>query len=478
MFSKVTNRSKRSFAYYLSLGYALIYILTALTIYLVSSHVITKSARGYDKQDVLAESEELVELLEQNADGNLLAEQVTRERYPPSTIFIVRVINRIGQIEYTLTWPKKINLPDWQEYTPPHAGEQLPPIGHSEYYIPTLQRHIQIETAAVQDGRILQVGKGSFLEVNQKSMLRRLLAVFVILATLFSVTTALFLIMITTRPIKNLTAVMQNIIAEGTFEQETPPIQSRIHELNTLGEIFTLMTEKYANLIRAMRQTMDNVAHDFRTPLTRIRGSAELALQETQLSTSLQETLADIIEDCDRSKLQLQNLMDAREVESGFVKLNQQHFNLILLVEEIIDLYTILADERAITLNLTAPPAPLMVTGDRARLARVLANLLDNAIKYSLPHKPVNLILNSTNGRVTIALQDYGIGIPEHELALIWQRLYRGQQACETGKGLGLGLNIAQVIVVAHGGTITVTSDPQNSTIFTVTLPINATCKT
>ena len=247
-----------------------------------------------------------------------------------------------------------------------------------------------------------------------------------------------------------------------------------IGELDTLGHLFTVMTEKYAALIQAMRQTMDNVAHDFRTPLTRIRGASELALNNRELPTELSETLADIIEDCDRAKLQLQNLMDVREMESGFVKLNIQSFSLTQVITEIIDLYSLLAEEKNISLTAEFPSEEIIVEGDRSRLARALANLVDNAVKYTRKSGTVTLTFQIHPDTVTICVKDSGIGIPEEEQGLIWQRLFRGKQAREAEKGLGLGLNIVQVIISAHKGDVTLTSSPGQGTTFCVTLPKKA----
>lgn len=471
MFFGRINKVFRSFAFYLCLGYLVVYALCTVSIYVLASQVITKSARGYDRQDVTAESEELVELIQQSAGSNLLAEQVTMERYPPSTIFIVRVINRRGQVEYTMTWPKKIDLPDWRVYTPPQEASSLPPAGLSEYYIKPLGRHIQIQTTLLEDGRVLQVGKGSFLEVDQKSMLARMLLVFALLSTLFSVLSGIFMMVITLRPIHHITDSMSHIIETGAFETGAPPVKSLIAELDTLGRLFTIVTEKYANLIQAMRQTMDNIAHDFRTPLTRIRGAAELALNHRDLPQDVSDTLADIIEDCDSAKLQLQNLMDAREMESGFVRLNIRPFNLTKLIDEIVDLYTLVAEEKEISLKTDLPTADMLVRGDRSRLVRVFANLIDNAIKYTPQRGSVIVSFTADDTGITTCVRDTGIGIPQEELALIWQRLFRGQQAREAEKGLGLGLNIVQAIVAAHGGKVWADSTSGQGTAFYVTLP-------
>jgi len=470
MFSGRMTKKIRSFAFYLGMGYLIVYALCTVCIFYLSSRVITQSARGYDRQDVRAESDELVDLINQNTDGNLLAEQVTMEHYPPSTLFLVRVLNKKGQVEYTITWPKKIELPEWGTYTP-EGKTPLPPVGLSEYYIKPLQRHIQIQTTLLKDGRILQVGKGSFLEVDQKSMMARMLLIFAALSTLFSFLSGVFMMVITLRPLRLITEAMTHIIETGAFEKGAPPVKSMIDELDTLGHLFTVMTEKYANLIQAMRQTMDNVAHDFRTPLARIRGASEMALNSKNLPAELAETLADIIEDCDRAKLQLQNLMDVREMESGFVKLNIQPFSLTQVVAEIIDLYSLVAEEKHLSLTAHFPSEEIMLDGDKQRLARAFANLVDNALKYTPKHGAVSVSFELQPETITLYVKDNGIGIPEEEQGLIWQRLFRGKQAREAEKGLGLGLNIVQVIISAHGGKVDVTSTPGQGSTFRVILP-------
>ena len=473
MFSGRMSKKFRSFAFYLSMGYLIVYALCTGCIFFLSSRMITKSVRGFDRQDVRAESDELVELIGQNTDGNLLAEQVTMEHYPPSTIFIVRVLNRNGQVEYTITWPKRIDLPEWSTYTP--DGENpLPPAGLSEYYIRPLHRHIQIQTSHLKDGRILQVGKGSFLELDQKSMMARMLLVFAALSTLFSFLSGVFMMIITLRPINRITDAMTDIIDTGAFEKGVPPVKSMIAELDTLGRLFTVMTEKYANLIQAMRQTMDNVAHDFRTPLTRIRGASELALNAKNLPPDLAETLADIIEDCDRAKLQLQNLMDVREMESGFVKLNMQPFSLTQVIVEIIDLYSLIAEEKHISLAADLPAEEIFLDGDRQRLARAFANLVDNALKYTPRNGSVTLTFDIQTDTATVCVKDTGIGIPKEEQGLIWQRLFRGKKAREEEKGLGLGLNIVHVIIAAHGGSVSLDSVSGQGSTFCVSLPRHA----
>lgn len=470
MFSGRLNKRFRSFAFYLAVGYLTVYVVSTGVLFFLNSHFITKTARKFDRQDAFAESEELKDILNQNTDGNWLAEEVTIERYPPSTIFFVRVLSTNGLVEYSAIRPADVDLHEWRVCTP-KAGEPLPPEGWSELYLKPIRRHMQIFTSRLNNGRTLQVGKGSFLEVDQKSMSARYLLLFMALSTLLSFVSGIGMMLLTLRPINRITASMTQIIESAAFEKGAPPVGSSIAELDTLGRLFTVMTEKYANLIKAMRETMDNVAHDFRTPLARIRGAAELALHDAAASPILADTLADIIEDCDRVQLQLQNLMDTREMESGFVKLNIQPFSLSHVMAEIIDLYLVLAEEKQQSLKAEFPATDIVIEGDRQRIARAFANLVDNALKYTQKGGCVNVTFEERPDAVVTRVSDNGIGIPPEEQNLIWQRLFRGRQAREAEKGLGLGLNIVQVIVAAHGGSVTLESEAGKGTTFVVTLP-------
>ena len=466
MFSVRKPKFLHSFVFYLLLGYLAVYAIGTVTVFLLTRHVIVKSVRGYDRQDVMAESKDLVSLLEQNLSGNLLAEAVTMKHYPPSTIFIVRILNKSGREEYTMSWPVRFALPVWRgtEEAP------LPPEGFSEFFIKAYERHIQIQTTHLKDGRALQVGKGSFLEVDQKGMMLRTLEIFAALSTLFSVLSAFVMLFLTVRPIRKMTGEMTRIIETGEFERGAPPVKSMIGELDTLGRLFNVMTEKYANLIRAMRQTMENVAHDFRTPLTRIRGGCELALNRRDLPEGLADTLADVIEDCDHAKMQLQNLLDAREMESGFVKLSRETFSLSAVLRDLVDMYSLIAEDKGIELRGEFPETDAVYCGDRQRLTRAFANLIDKSVKYTPKGGFVRVSLTREEDGLRVEVSDTGIGIPEDEQGLIWQRLFRGKTAQATEKGLGLGLNIVHVIVTAHGGKITVRSRSGEGTTFTVRL--------
>jgi len=466
---------RHSLFFYLSVSYLLVYAVCALFFYLVNVRVISRSARVFDRQNVEAETREYADLLSDNSSSDRLVEEVAHEDFPASTLFALRVLDANGALAYATSTPAQLEIPGWKS-EPGSTLRPLPREGCREKFIPSLGRHIQIKTLRLKDGRTLQLAKSTALENDQRHILTNTSVAFFLLASLFTVINGFWMMLITLRPIKQITSEMATIIETGAFDSGVPPVNSNIAELDTLGAFFNLTTHKCAILIKAMKDTLDSLAHDFRTPLTRIRGSAEVALNAhagNPSSEPLIATLADIIDDCDSARIQLQNLMDIRELESGFFKLDKQLFDLKKTVSEVADLYAVLAEDKDIALLLDLPEGEVPVEGDHNRLAQVLANLIDNAVKYTPRNGQVRVSLAAEKDQVRVTVADTGIGIPEEEHALIWQRLFRSRNARHE-KGLGLGLSLIKAVVDAHGGNVTLTSAPGQGSTFVLTLPRTA----
>jgi signal transduction histidine kinase len=143
--------------------------------------------------------------------------------------------------------------------------------------------------------------------------------------------------------------------------------------------------------------------------------------------------------------------------------------SLVALIDDMRELYQYVASERGITLESEVPPE-LEVDADLNRLRQVIANLLDNAVKYTPAGGRVRIEASRREDRVRITVQDTGPGIPDEELPHIWERLYRGDRSRST-PGLGLGLSLVQAIVQAHGGAVAARNLPEGGAEFTVRLP-------
>jgi signal transduction histidine kinase len=271
------------------------------------------------------------------------------------------------------------------------------------------------------------------------------------------------------RPVRRLTATARKVIESGDLALRVPERETG-DELDELSRLFNGVLARNQALVRGMREALDNVAHDLRTPLTRLRTGAEVALRDTADPQRIRDALADTLEESDRTLAMLRTLMDISEAETGVMKLERVPVDLSELAREAIDLYQHVADERGVRL-LTHLATGVSVSGDHNRLHQAIANLIDNAIKYTPAGGQVELTTTRVDRWASIAVRDTGAGIAAADLPRIWERLYRADQS-RSERGLGLGLSFVKAIVEAHGGQAEVHSELGAGSTFVVRLPV------
>jgi signal transduction histidine kinase len=212
------------------------------------------------------------------------------------------------------------------------------------------------------------------------------------------------------------------------------------------------------------------VAHDLRTPIARLRGRAEQALLGPPDADAYREALEDTVEEADRVSALLTTVMDISEAEAGAMRLARERLDVARVLQDTAALYEDVAEEKGLTLTLDPVPEGLEVNADYARLRQALANLVDNAVKYTPAGGRVTIGAREDGASVSIEVRDTGPGIPADQQPRIWERLYRGD-AGRHERGLGLGLSLVKAVVEAHRGTADVVSTPGAGSTFRISLP-------
>jgi signal transduction histidine kinase len=270
------------------------------------------------------------------------------------------------------------------------------------------------------------------------------------------------------RPIGELARATQEIIDSGNLALRVHT-RGTTDSLDQLGTLFNRMLARNDALVRAMKESLDNVAHDLRTPLTRLRAGAELALGEGGDPAHVREALGEAIEESDRVLGMLTTLMDITEAETGAMRLHRSVEDLGSIAREAIDLYDLVSSERGVHIVTRLTPG-VLVSVDRARIRQVCANLLDNALKYTAPGGHVDVTVTSDASMGVLSVGDTGMGISPEDLPRVWDRLYRGDRS-RTERGLGLGLSLVKAVVEAHGGQVRLQSEVGVGSTFEVKLP-------
>ncbi len=456
------DRVRHSLALRLALQYALVFALGAALLFGVLYWVLARALDARERAALIRQTEEFAAAFER---GGIPALRSRVESSSYRNSFFVRIIRPDG-------------VAVWQEWPPDWIETQVKNIPVGTFTVTQEIQTLRIPQNALLDytiatrqwpnGLQLQVGRLLDSRAVLLSPLRGAFAAVAAVALLLSVGVGTLLAWRATRPLRAVSETARRIIELGDLAARVPgPTGSG--ELAVLVRQLNTLLDKNATHVRVLRETLDNLAHDLRTPLTRLRGTAELALGDNSDPAEARAALGDAIDESDRVLHLLEALLDISAAEAGALKLNRDRIDLRTLTERAADLYREVAEEKRTTLTLEQPE-PVEVSADAIRLGQAITNLVDNALKYTPAGGQITIVTRVESQAAVVTVTDNGPGVPAVERDAIFRRLYRGD-ASRSQRGLGLGLSMVKAIVEAHGGTIAVDDAPRGGARFTVRLP-------
>ena len=269
--------------------------------------------------------------------------------------------------------------------------------------------------------------------------------------------------------VKNVTGTALSISTISLHKRV--PLSGFDDEIDDLVRAFNGMLDRIELLVTGLGEVTDNVAHDLKSPVTRIRVVAESLLTTDDANAGVKKIAERIVEESDGLLEMINTTLEIKAIDTGVSPLNFTKCDVAEIVRQAFDLFEIVAEEKGITLQMDKS-GPAVINGDLHRLQRVFANLIDNALKYTKTGGKVSVHIQSEQDAVRVKIADTGVGIAPEALGRVFERFYRADQSRNI-PGLGLGLSLAETIVKSHGGSITVESSVGAGSTFIVVLPRN-----
>jgi len=309
-------------------------------------------------------------------------------------------------------------------------------------------------TAILGPDTVLQIGE-SLEELDEYlNIFLELFSILIVSLTIVSTIIGWLLARRATIDMQEVTETAEEI-SNGAYDRRVH-IKARYREIERLSAAFNSMLDRIQSLLKSMKEINDNIAHDLRSPLARIRGIAEMSLLKEQSIDAYKDMAASTIEECDTLIGMINTMLDITEAEAGVNGVQTEEFELTALIREACELFRPIAEEKKINLKADLPGS-LTLKSDRKKMQRIVTNLLENAIKYTSEDGKVTVSAATQDGEIHIDFKDSGVGISENDLPHIFDRFYRCDRSRSQG-GVGLGLSLVKAYTESINGTIRVES--------------------
>jgi signal transduction histidine kinase len=340
------------------------------------------------------------------------------------------------------------NIDRWPEATPGESGWMTFPVSVQPDGLRTENRRAVAQSFRLRGAYRLLVGREVEERLQLQTKIKQALSWGLGLTLLLGLAGGLLMSRGLLRRVDNINRTTEQIMA-GDLSQRIAMKASRGDEFDQLASNLNAMLEQIERLLNGMRQVTDNIAHDLRTPLNRMRSRIEVALLSDDDKETLRPVMEQTLEDAETMIGTFNALLDIARAEAGSERAAFETVDLTAIVNDIVDLYQPLAEDRGQTIE-TSIASGLKLHANRHLLSQALANLLDNAIKYTPENGRIAVTLS--NGP-TITVADSGPGIPDEDRDGVLERFVRLDKTRAT-PGNGLGLSLVNAVAKLHGASL------------------------
>lgn len=361
---------------------------------------------------------------------------------------VIALANREGKLlaGNLLHWPKGVPFVAGVAYFDIHDTSVPPDLRQRKDDFDVL-----VQVQALPNGHWVLVGQQLADEEDLSEYIGSLFLFAITLISLSAVFGGVFMGRAALKQIDQISLAARRI-ASGDLTERLPVHAQRRNEFDEIAIELNNTLERINALVKGMREVTDNVAHDLRSPLNRLRSRLEVALIEPQYAVPCKQLLHDSIDDLQNVLSTFNTLLSISQAEAGIQRLPFSQLDLSALCSDLCELYEASAEEAGLRLTVDCP-TPLMVQGNRDLLAQALSNILDNSIKYTPSGGTISVQTQAINDLVMIQICDTGIGVPFEHHDHIFQRFVRLDTA-RNQPGNGLGLAQVLATIKAHHGTI------------------------
>ena len=392
----------------------------------------------------------------------------TIDTFADARIMIVNTLGEVISDTRGASFDKNKNrrkLPDWLLAKDSYVGGNINELSNNTVVVVVSP----IDIDFVLKGYVVLSMEMSEVDKDAAYSIDTLNICFLILGVTFLIA-LLFLYRISIVPLRAVIKAAREY-AKGNFEYKLTIQPNRHDEFKDLMDTIEYMAKELSLMEEYQRKFISNISHDFRSPLTSIKGFATAMIDGTIPPELYNKYLNTICFETDRLTKLTSGLIELGKFDSHQALLDIKEFDLHSMIKQTVEIFEGKCREKYISLNLIFEGDESPVMADKGKIEQVFYNLIDNAIKFSHNDSDITITTKSKGNKVIVSVKDYGVGIPKESLKKIWERFYKTDSSRgKDKKGSGLGLAIVKEIIQSHGEEIDVISTENAGTEFVFTL--------